>query len=504
MKTLPLIAGLLLGSILPAATPNFSEHIAPIIFNNCTTCHRPGEAGPFPFTSYEEVAKRGKMIAAITKARTMPPWQAEKTAYPFANERTLTAAQIDLIQEWVRAGMPRGNAALQPPLPKFPQGWELGKPDLIVKMSKSFRVPAEGTDIYRHFAFPIGLPEDKWVRAIEFRPGARSVVHHALLYFDTAALWPTLDGKDGKAGFDEYNSPVAKRQRVATWAVGSNPRTYPEGIAVKLPKGADLVVQTHFHPTGKEEDEISTVGIYFADAPPAKTWTELQLPYFFGIGAGIDIPAGDPAYTVTESITLPVDVEAFAGFAHAHFLGKEFRLTAVLPSGQTQNLLWVKKWDFAWQTIYNFQDRVSLPKGTKLTARIVWDNSTANSANQFNPPRAIRWGEASTDEMGSITLDIVPARETELPALTAALRQHRQMTDASRVLSADRALENGVAGLGADEAKLATAVLGFFDTDKDGKLSPTELESARATLRAQGFDTGLRRSSLPQQAASAR
>jgi hypothetical protein len=502
MKTLPLIAGLLIGAALPAATPNFSQHIAPIIFSNCTSCHRPGEAGPFPFTSYEDVAKRGKMIAAITKARTMPPWQAEKTAYRFSNERTLTAAQIDMIQEWVRGGMPRGDAALQPPLPKFPQGWELGRPDLIVKMPKSFRVPAEGADIYRHFAFPVGLPEDKWVRAIEFRPGARSVVHHALLYFDTAQLWPTLDGKDGKAGFDEYNSPISKRQRVATWAVGSNPRTYPEGIAVKLPKGADLIVQTHFHPVGKEEDEVSSVGIYFADVPPARTWAELQLPYFFGIGAGIDIPAGDPAYTLTESMTLPVDVEAFSSFAHAHFLGKEFRLTAELPSGQSQDLLWVKKWDFAWQTIYNYQDRVALPKGTKLSARIVWDNSSENPSNQFNPPRPVKWGEASTDEMGSITLDIVPARETDLPALTAALRWRRRMADASRLLSAARALENGVAGMDESQAKLAQAVLELFDKNKDGKLSSGELEAARVALRGMGFDTALPRSSL--QAASRR
>jgi hypothetical protein len=491
-----LTAGFLAGAILSAATPTFSEQIAPIIFTNCTPCHRPGEAGPFPFTSYEEVAKRGKMIAAITKARTMPPWQAEKTAHRFSNERTLTAEQIGMIEEWVNGGMPRGGAAVEPKLPKFPQGWELGTPDLIVRMPKAFRVPAEGPDVYRHFAFPLGLAEDKWVRAIEFRPGARSVAHHALLYFDTAQVWPTLEGKDGKPGFDEYNSPPSKRQRVSTWAVGSNPRTYPEGIAVKLPKGADLVVQTHFHPAGKEEEEVSTVGLYFADAPPAKTWTEMQLPYFFGIGAGIEIPAGDPAYTLTESITLPVDVEAFSTFAHAHFLGKEFQLTATLPSGQKQDLLWIKKWDFAWQTIYNFEDRVALPKGTKVSARIVWDNSKENPANQFSPPRTIKWGEGSTDEMGSITLDVVPANEADLPALTAGLRRHRLMAEASRMLSADGALANGVTGMKEGQAKMAQAVLNLFDQDKDGKLTAGELDTARGALRGMGFDTGVKRSSL--------
>ena len=316
MKTLPLITGLVLGAALPAATPNFSEHIAPIIFSSCTSCHRPGEAGPFPFTSYEEVAKRGKMIAAITRARTMPPWQAEKTAYPSSNERSLTTAQIELIQEWVRSGMPRGNASLQPPLPAFPQGWQLGKPDMIVRMPKPYRVAAEGPDVYRYFAFPVGC------RRFRHNSGPPPCA------VTTRSLWRTQ--RPAESGPGRYNSSISKRQRVATLAVGVNPRTYPEGIAVKLPKGADLVVQTHFHPTGKAEEEVSSVGIYFAGAPPAKTWAELQLPYFFGIGAAIEIPAGDPAYTLTESITLPVDVEAFTLFC---------RIASTRLS-QTQDLLW--------------------------------------------------------------------------------------------------------------------------------------------------------------------
>jgi hypothetical protein len=497
MKLHLLLAAPLAALTLSAAPPTFSQDIAPIIYNNCASCHRPGEAAPFSLTTFEEVSRRGKMIAAITKARVMPPWQAEKTAHAFSNERTLTPTQIQQIADWVRAGMPRGNAAQEPALPHFPTGWQLGKPDLIVKMPKAFRVPAEGPDVYRYFGLPIGLPEDKWVRALEFRAGARTVVHHALLYVDSAGLWPTLDGQGGKPGFDEYNTPAAKRQRVATWAVGSNPRTYPSGIAVKLPKGSDIVVQTHFHPSGKEEDEISSIGIYFADAPPTRTWTEIHLPYFFGINAGIDIPANDPAYTVTESFTIPVDVEAFSSFAHAHFLGKEFRLSAKLPTGQTQDLLWIKKWNFAWQTLYNYQDRIPLPKGTVLTTKIVWDNSAENGSNQFSPPRRVKWGEGTTDEMGSLVLDVVAAREQDFPALTAALRTHRQMGDASTLLSANRALENGLAGLDALEQKLAKSVLALYDIDNDGKLSPQELESARSALRAKGFDTGLRRASLP-------
>lgn len=478
------------------AVPNFAEHIAPILFENCASCHRQGEAGPFPLTSYAEAAKRGKLIAAITRARIMPPWHAEKTHYEFANERRLSEEQIVTIERWVKAGMPEGDRSKQPPLPAFTEGWELGKPDLELKMDRAFRVPAEGPDIYRYFALPVNLDEDRWVRAIEFRPGRRSVVHHALIFIDDQPRPVSAKESGSQPGFDQFPSRGGMRNRVATWALGTNPRLLPDGLAVKLPKGSQIVVQTHFHPSGKEEDEISSVGLHFADAPPARSIAEIHLPPFFGISAAIDIPAGDPAYSLTESFVTPVDVEAFAVFAHAHYIGKEFRLTAELPDGDSRDLLWIKRWDFAWQTLYHFKEPLVLPKGTKITSRIVWDNSDSNPKNPFRPARRIQWGENSEDEMGSLVLDVAPIREEDMLELRNALARHSMLSQARALLAREGVLADGIAGLKPPEQKLAQFILSQYDADGDGKLGPAELEAARAFLREAGFDVGRRRSSL--------
>ncbi len=403
------VVGLAIPAFAAETVPTFAEHIAPIIFQNCTSCHRPGEAGPFPLTNYAEVAKRGKMIAAVTKSRYMPPWHAEKTHYAFANERRLTEAQILQINAWVRAGMPEGSTAKIPALPKFTEGWQLGPPDMILRMAKPYVVPAEGRDIYRYFALPLDIPEDKWVRAIEFRK-QRPAVHHALLYIDNTDDWKTDEGADGQPGFKAL---TGQRAGVGGWAPGADPVVFEMGTAVKFPKDSAFVLQTHFHPTGKVEEEASVIGIYFADKPPTRSRAEIHLPPTFGVGAGINIPAGEPKYTVTESFVTPVDVDASAVHGHAHFLGKEMRMTADLPNGEHRDLLWIKQWNFSWQSTYKFKDRVTLPKGTKVTATISWDNSAANANNQFNPPQRVKWGEATTDEMGSITLDISPVHEEE-------------------------------------------------------------------------------------------
>src|SRR3954447_23378983 len=163
-----------------AATVTYNEQIAPIVYAKCAGCHRPAESGPFPLTSYQEVAKRGKLIAAVTAKRYMPPWHAEPPSFPYRDERRLTDSQIAAIQDWVKQGMPEGDRSKAPELPAFPTGWQLGKPDLIVSLPKAYPVPASGPDIYRDFVLPIGLPEDKWIRAIEVRPTAAKAVHHML------------------------------------------------------------------------------------------------------------------------------------------------------------------------------------------------------------------------------------------------------------------------------------------------------------------------------------
>jgi mono/diheme cytochrome c family protein len=405
-----------------SAAPVTFNDVASIVYAKCAGCHRPGESGPFSLTSYAEVAKRGKLIAAVTAKRYMPPWHAEPAAVAYRDERRLSDAQLALLQDWVKQGMPEGDPKQAPKLPDFPTGWQLGKPDLVVSLAQAYRIPASGPDIYRDFVIPVGLGEDKWVRAIEVRPSAPKAVHHMLYYGDPTGSLRQADGASGLPGFAGLGLPRGT-VGLGTWAAGTQPHFLPDGIARPFPKGSDLVIQEHFHPSGKEEMEKTVVGLYFAKSAPERRMLSVQLPPEFGLLAGIRIPAGEKSYTVRDSYTLPVDVDAFAASAHTHYIGKSMKLTATLPSGETKVLLWIKDWDFAWQDGYVFSDFVALPKGTRLDGEVTWDNSAENPHNPSNPPVEVAWGEQSRAEMGSVTLELVPARQTDRNALTADLSE---------------------------------------------------------------------------------
>ncbi len=410
-------------TVLPAADKvTFSENVAPILYQNCVTCHRPGEAAPFALITYEDAKKRGSLIASVTKSRYMPPWHAAHDYGEFADERRLTDAQIATLATWVNDGMSQGDPAKMPKLPQFPDGWHLGKPDLILEMPVGFDLPASGPDVYRNFVIPTHLTEDKWVRAVEFRPSARKVVHHVLFAYDASGSVAKMDGVDGKPGFTGMSAigitgGTGASGSLGGWAVGGTPVFLPDGLALPLPKGSDVVLQMHFHLTGKAEQEKSAVGIYFADKAPERRLTAVQLPALFGFGAGLDIPAGERAYTIQDSLTLPVDVQAFSVGAHAHYVAKEMKATATLPNGSIVPLLWIQNWDFAWQDRYTYKAPVTLPKGTKIDVKLVYDNSTDNPRNPSNPAKRVWWGEQSFDEMGSVTLQAVAARKEDEPAL---------------------------------------------------------------------------------------
>jgi mono/diheme cytochrome c family protein len=405
----------------------FSEHIAPIVFANCASCHRPGEAAPFSLLSYEDVRKRGALIVSVTKSRYMPPWHAEHGYGEFSDERRLTDQQIATLDQWVKAGMPQGDPAKTPPLPKFPEGWRLGKPDLILEMPEAFDLPASGPDIYRNFVIPSKLTEDKWVRAVEFRPSARKAVHHVLFAWDGSGSARKMEGRDGKPGFGGMSAvgvagATGQAGGLGGAAVGTTAQFLPDGLAFPLPKGSDILLQMHFHLTGKPEREKSTIGLYFADKAPDRPIQSVQLPALFGVGAGIDIPAGEKNFVVEDSVTLPVDVKAYLANAHAHYLAKEMKATATLPDGKVQPLLWIKDWDFNWQDRYTYKDPVSLPKGTRIDVRITYDNSQDNPRNPSYPPKRAQWGEQSFDEMGSITIAVTTQNKEDELALQTLVR----------------------------------------------------------------------------------
>jgi hypothetical protein len=431
----------------------FSEHVAPIVFANCTPCHRPGEAAPFSLMSYRDARPLARAIAAATASRAMPPWKAGLSDYPFVNARQLTGVQIATIQRWVSDGAVEGDPARLPALPKFTEGWQLGPPDLTVTMDQAFEVPARGPDIYRNFVVPLNLDRDTWIRAIDFRPSARSVVHHSLFFLDATGASRERDASDPLPGFPggmgggrvagagrgrgglqallgapgsaAGNDPVARfAGQLGGWALGGRALELPSGLAFFVAKGSDLILSTHFHPSGKVAHEKSTVGFYFAPSPPTQAFTTVQLPPIFGVFEGLDIPPDDAHYTLKDSFVLPIDVRAFSTGAHAHYLGKQMRLTATFPDGTMKTLLRIDDWDFSWQERYRFAEFVSLPKGTRLDAEISYDNTAANKRNPSQPPVRVSWGEESTDEMGSIGLQVVAATPGELPQLQQAFLAH--------------------------------------------------------------------------------
>jgi uncharacterized protein (TIGR03437 family) len=438
-----LVAGSL--STASAQTVTYSQDIAPIIYNNCTKCHRTGQVAPFTLASYDDVRKHGPTIAAVTQSTYMPPWKANPSWAAFRDERRISAQQIASIQKWVADGMPQGDSSKEPALPSFPEGWQLGTPDLILEMPAAFQVPADGPDIYRNFVLRTGLKTDRYVKAIELKPSARAAVHHVLFFSDTTGEGRRMDGADGQPGFAGLGSvftlglsnPLAALSNpsllvnalaggLGGWVPGTTPAFLPEGIAYALPlssitnDGADLILQMHFHPDGKVEQEKTQVAIYFGPKPPREI-TQVQAPAFFGIRANIDIPAAKNNYMVRGSFTLPVDVDAFSISAHAHYLSRGSRLTATLPSGEVRVLLSITDWDFNWQDTYIFKDIVPLPARTRIDGELIYDNSAANPKNPFSPVKRVQWGENSTDEMGSLILNVVPHVASDSDALRNAV-----------------------------------------------------------------------------------
>lgn len=429
-KVLVALCALAVGSAVRAADPTpalpekvtFGEHVAPLVYGSCTACHRPGEVAPFSLTSYADTKKKAKTMLRSMQDRQMPPWQPEPGHGEFRNERRLTARQIALFEKWVETGMAEGDAAKTPALPKFPEGWQIGTPDLILKMDRPFQVPAAGPDIYQNFVIPLNLKEDKWVTAVEFRSTAPATVHHVLYQLDATGNARNQDAKTPDPGFPGLGfRPTGS---LGGWAVGATPEKLPDGLALPVKKGADLVLQTHFHPSGKAETEQLTVGIYFADKPPARLLTDIQLPPAFGLFSNVVIPAGKADFIVTDEYTLPVAVDLVGVGAHAHYLGKSMTAVAVLPDKTVKKLFHIKDWDFNWQGQYFYKEYVRLPKGTVIKAEVTWDNSACNPRNPSSPPVVVRWGEETTDEMGSITFRALAAEEKDVTALRTNYRKH--------------------------------------------------------------------------------
>jgi hypothetical protein len=401
-------------SAAPAPPPVFTRDIAPILYRHCVSCHRTGEVAPFPLITYEDAKKRARLIADVTRTRAMPPWQPVAGYNHFAGERTLSAPEIQTIRRWAAAGAPEGNPRYLPPLPAFAKepgaDWQLGKPDLVVQLPEPMQIPADGPDIYECFVVPMNLPKDQFIRAVEFRPSNRRVVHHALLFtdathikrepryscFGTIGLLPTLG--------------------VGGWSPGNEAIRMPDGAAPPLQAGSRLVAQVHYHPDGKPEEDQWSVGFYFTDRAPVRRVVDVGLASRL-----IDIPAGDAHYVVRAHFTTPIAIDAIGVIPHAHLVCREMKGVAILPDGTRRWLLYIKDWNFNWQDQYRYATPIRLPADTRIEMEFVYDNSAANPHNPNSPPRRVQWGPGVNDEMAGLHVQSIPVHMDELPELGQAL-----------------------------------------------------------------------------------
>ena len=497
----------------------FNKDIAPIIYDKCTSCHRPGQTGPFSLMTYKDIAKRAKTIDAVIDSGYMPPWKPVNHEIEFTNDRRLSKAQKQKLKDWIAAGKPKG-AGEAPTPPKFSGGWTLGKPDVVVEMRDGFEVPATGKDVYRSFVFPLALKEDKWVKAIEYRPTATSAVHHAIFFSDPTGNARKMDGSDGKAGIEGMgflalggdaaqtansgrggffrnfrgglNQQGASRSNAAIaglggYVPGSTPSRLPGDLALPLPAGSDIVMQTHFHPSGKAETEKGKLAIYFGDKEPSQKIVDIQVPALFSLGKGLKVPAGEAHYKIQESYTLPTDIKLISVGAHAHYICRAVTMTAKLPDGKKKDLLKIDDWDLDWQDRYYFKKPIVLPAGTEISTELVYDNSANNPENPNSPPKEIRWGRQSGDEMGSASLQVIAAEESDRPQLESSIRRYvvQSLTQGNFVDLLMQLDTNRDGGLQRDEAPPAMLRrFDMLDRNGDGKVVPKEL---RILERFSGF-----------------
>ncbi len=386
----------------------FNKFIEPITRANCVSCHKPNDIGPFPLITYDEVARRGKMVEYVTKKKFMPIWKAEKGYGKFANEHSLSEYQIDLIKKWVEGGKLEGEQNdLLPAEAPAKSEWKLGEPDLILKM-EPYQLPASGDDRYRVFVMKDKIPKGKIIKAIDFKPGDASVVHHSTVFLDYTGKLSQYDEEDPLPGYDafkkggtmEFGSAVP----ICGWAPGVGPYSYPDNVGFYVQENATLAFENHYHLTGKEATDESYIGVYYANQPVEK--------YITGSIIGsqrLQVPAGNDHFEKTIWTYVPVDIELYDLTPHMHYIGKEVTVDIVLPDGTEKPLLKINDWDLRWQSVYTLRNLTLIPKGSFIKARFVYDNSEDNHDNPYYPPKELYWGWGSNDEMCAIYFSYIPS-----------------------------------------------------------------------------------------------
>jgi Flp pilus assembly protein TadD len=396
-----------------AAPVTFNKDVAPILFHKCASCHNPGGIGPFPLLTYSDARKHAAQIMAVTKRRYMPPWPPEPGHGEFRDNRRLSEVQIETLATWAEHGAPEGNTSDIPSPPHFQNNWQMGIPDLILEMPAAFTLPPGGKDLFRNFVIPANLTQTRYIRGVEMRFDNTRPVHHANIVLDRTGALRRRDGEDGHPGFPGMDviteaapNDFDPDSHFLFWKPGTVLHPEPADMSWRLDPGTDLIVNLHLQPTGKAESIRAQIGLYFSPTAPKRFPMLVQLEH----DGAIDIPPGESAFVVTDRLTMPVDCDVLAIYPHSHYLGKTIEAWATLPNGIRRPLIRIPDWDINWQAVYEYAHPVFLPKGSVVQMRITYDNSAANPRNPNSPPKRVRSGDRSEDEMGHVWLQLLPRR----------------------------------------------------------------------------------------------
>jgi mono/diheme cytochrome c family protein len=416
----------------PVLKPTFNKDVAPIFFEHCTTCHRPGEVAPMSLLTFKDARPWARSIATQVAKGAMPPWHADPSIGHFANARRLTDEQKTTIARWVETGAPEGDPKDLPGQPEYTPGWNIGQPDAVLEMQEDYALPATGEVPYVYFEVPTNFTEDRWIQAWEVRPGNAAAVHHVIVYVrppqeaaETAAtsgaagpggaatprpprvvtMAEGMEIPEGQTGgrvlpddprtkFPNYRPrPRGTAGSIGGFVPGNGMRTFPAGTAMRLPKGSSLVFQMHYTPTGKETTDRTKMGLVFAKEPPKMPLSGTAL-----VNGALHIPAGAPNHRVDAEMTLNRDLLLFSMTPHTHVRGIRWYYEAQYPDGRTEAILSIPNYDFDWQHEYRFARPLELPAGTKIKASAWYDNSPANKSNP-DPTKDVWWGDQTWEEM---------------------------------------------------------------------------------------------------------
>jgi hypothetical protein len=400
----------LAGSLTAASNPSavtFNKQVLPLLQKRCQNCHRPGEAAPFSMLTYKAARPWAKAMKEAVLAKKMPPWFADPAYGHFSNDRRLAPEEVNTLVSWVDQGALEGDPTDAPQRLEFDEGWTIGKPDVVLEMPVEYTVPAKGTIEYTYFLLPKVFSEDKWIEKIEVRPGARSVVHHVVMVsrppgskwlgeMKPGVAWvPAKDKDDGKREVDTGEGAflLGDIEMVSVYVPGGLAYQTGPGQARLMKAGSDLIFQMHYTASGKQTVDRTRVGIVFAKQPPRE-----RVVNTFIMNDRFRIPAGAPDQVVDARVTVHQDATLLNLFPHMHFRGKAFEYQVKYPTGETETLLRVPKYDFNWQLTYQLERPLKLPKGTVLTAIAHYDNSPNNPYNP-DPKSEVYWGDQSWEEM---------------------------------------------------------------------------------------------------------